>query len=89
MEGQLQPKLQVTVTTWKANMKACRKSACQAKQAKHMSAVHQLKAWLVHFTEQKSNKLQIHQKRHDKFCFVGPEMLHNPKLGMHATIDKI
>ncbi len=45
MEGHLQPKLQVTITTWKeANTKACRKSACQAKQAKHMSAVHQLKA---------------------------------------------
>ena len=44
-ERHLQPKPQVTVMTWnEANTQACRKSACQAKQAKHMSAVQQLKA---------------------------------------------
>jgi hypothetical protein len=57
MEGHSQQKLQATVTTWKeANTdspvtqkkkkkkKKHRSLACQAKQAKHMSFVHQLKA---------------------------------------------
>ena len=48
IESRSQPKLQATVTTCKeANTEACKKSACQAKQAKHMSLAHQLKAQLV------------------------------------------